>query len=194
MIDTRLVQELRATTGAGVLECRNALIESNGDKEKAVEILRIHGVARAVARQDKATSEGWISSYVHATGKIGVLVSLACETDFVARTSEFQQIARDIAMHVAAFSPAYIRPQDIPAAVLQKEHDLETTRVKQEGKTDVIAQKVVQGRVDKFQKENCLLTQQFLKDDAKTVEEVIAEKVIALGEKIEVKQIIRITL
>lgn len=192
MIDLKLVEELRRITGAGVVDCQKALVEANGDLTKAQDILRKKGQLKAAKKNaEREAKEGLISSYVHATGKVGVLVELNCETDFVARNEEFKQLAYDIAMHIAAADPHYVRPEDVPEEILDHEKEIILGQMQNaEGKKDLI-DKIVEGKLGKYYSEYCLLNQLFIKDDKMTVGELIASKVAKIGEKISVKRFSR---
>jgi elongation factor Ts len=185
-IDTKLIIQLRKQTGAGISNCREALTEANGDIEKAVEILRKKGSKIASKRADKKATEGIIVSYIHANNKIGALVELNCETDFVARNEEFKKLAYDLAMQVAAQNPLYVRPEDVPEDVLNKEKEIIREQLVSEGKNVEMFDKIVEGKLNKWYEEVCLLKQPYIKDEDITIEELINEKIAGLGEKIEV--------
>ena len=186
------IKELRERTGVGILECKTALSEARGDSEKAVEILRKRGIAKAVKKADREAKEGIITAYIHPGGRIGVLVQLNCETDFVARTAEFQVIARDLAMQVAASDPAYLSPEDIPEEVLAKEKEIWRTEVGP--KPEQVVEKIVQGKLKKFYTQVCLLCQPFIKDDKISVEDYIKTGIARLGENIYIKRFTRYAL
>lgn len=186
------IKELRERTGVGILECKTALSEAKGDSEKAVEILRKRGIAKAVKKADREAKEGIITAYVHPGGRIGVLVQLNCETDFVARTPEFQTIAKDLAMQVAASDPAYLSAKDIPEEVLAKEKEIWRTEVGP--KPEQVVEKIIQGKLKKFYAQVCLLYQPFIKDDKITVDEYIKAGIAKLGENIFVKRFTRYAL
>lgn len=186
------IKELRERTGVGILECKTALSEAKGDSEKAVEILRKRGIAKAVKKADREAKEGIITAYIHPGGRIGVLVQLNCETDFVARTAEFQSLAKDLAMQVAASDPAYLSPEDIPEEVLAKEKEIWRTEVGP--KPEQVIEKIVQGKLKKFYAQVCLLYQPFIKDDKITVDEYIKSGIAKLGENIFVKKFTRYAL
>lgn len=190
-ITAQQIQELRQKTGAGIMDCKKALAECEGDIEQAVVLLRKEGMARADARVGRTTSEGVISSYIHAGGKIGVIVELNCETDFVARTDEFQQLAYNIAMHIAAENPRYVSPEDVPAEVVEKEQEVYRAVAEKEGKPEKVLDRIVEGRLKKFYSEICLLQQAYVRDDEKTVEDVIKEARAHLGENIGVNRFVR---
>lgn len=190
-ISAQQVKELRDKTGAGMMECKRALTESDGDIEEAVKILRERGVAAASKKAGRVTSEGLVGHYIHAGGKIGVLVEVNCETDFVARTDEFQELARDLAMQVAAANPQYVRREDVKAETLEKEKEILRTQALGEGKPEAIADKIVEGRLKKYYAENCLYEQIFIKDTDITVEELIKSKIATLKENIAVRRFAR---
>jgi elongation factor Ts len=190
-ISASLVKELRERTGAGLMDCKAALKESGGDVDKALEHLRVKGLAKAQKRVDRNTSEGAVISYIHPGSRIGVLVEVACETDFVARTDEFQNFARDIAMQVAATSPLALEREDISPEIVEKERQLYRTQAKEEGKPDKVIDKIVDGRIDKFYSESVLLDQPFIKDDSKTVRDLLNEIVAKLGENIKIARFAR---
>lgn len=188
------VQELRRKTGAGIMDCKKALTECDGDIQQAAVLLRKQGAARADARLSRETSEGVVSSYIHAGGKIGVLVEVNCETDFVARTEEFQQLAFNLAMHIAAENPRYLRSEDVPEDVLEKEKDVFRALAQTEGKPEKVIDRIVEGRLKKFLSEVCLLDQPYVRDDQMTVGGVIKEAIGRLGENISVRRFVRYQL
>jgi len=185
-IETKLIIQLRAQTGAGMKDCREALEEAKGDLEKAVEILRKKGAKIANKRAEKEASEGIVYAYIHANNKIGALVELNCETDFVAKNEEFRKLAHDLAMQIAAQSPLYIAPEDVPAEVLNKEKELYKDQLLAEGKPEKMLAKIIEGKIAKWQEEVCLLKQAFIKNEDITIEDLINEKIASLGEKIQV--------
>jgi elongation factor Ts len=190
-ISPKDVSELRARTGAGMMDCKRALEEGGGDMEKASEILRKKGIAKAEKRTGKSASQGIIVSYLHHNGQVGVLVELNCETDFVARTEEFQQLARDIALHVASADPIGVTPEDIPAELLERERRIAEDQVAQEGKPENIRPKIVEGKLKKFVAERTLTEQLYVKDDKKTVGQLVKEVSGRLGETIAVRRFAR---
>lgn len=185
------VAELRAKTNAGMMDCKKALVESDGDFDKAIIWLREKGMAAAAKKQSRIAAEGIVTSYIHMGGKIGVLAEINCETDFVAKTDEFQQIGHDIALQIAAASPKYVRVEEVPAEVLEKEKEIFMNQSLNEGKPAQIAEKMVQGRIKKFYQEVCLLEQAFVKDPSKTIAEYITEKTSQIGEKISIRRFVR---
>ncbi|MDA8168252.1 MAG: translation elongation factor Ts [Nitrospiraceae bacterium] len=194
MITAEMVRGLREKTGAGMMECKKALSESNGDLEKAVEILRQKGLATAQKKAARTASQGMIGSYIHMD-KIGVLVEVNCETDFVARTDEFRELAKDLAMHVAAANPAYLSPEDVPSDIVEKEKEIYRAQI--EGKKpENVVDRIVQGKLEKFYEENCLLNQIFVKDPEgkKKIKDLITEKVAKVGENIIVRRFTRYQL
>ncbi|MBL4889686.1 MAG: translation elongation factor Ts [Candidatus Lindowbacteria bacterium] len=183
------VKKLRDETSAGMLDCKKALAEADGDFEKAKEVLRKKGVAAVAKRSDREAGEGYISSYVHHGGKVGVLVEVRCETDFVARTDEFQKIGKTVAMQVAVSNPSYLSKEEVPEDILEKERKFVSEEASGSGKPENIVEKIVTGRIEKFYKEICLLEQEFLissESEAKTVNDFVNESAAKLGEKIEV--------
>lgn len=191
MFTAQDVVKLRASTGAGMMDCKKALQESDGDFDKAVIWLREKGIAAAAKKADRIAAEGAVGSYIHMGGKIGVLVEINCETDFVARSEQFLTLLKDIAMQIAAASPKYVRIEDVPQEEVAKEKEILTQQSLNEGKPANVVEKMVEGRIHKFYKEICLLEQEFVKDTSKTVKEVINEAVLALGEKINVRRFVR---
>ena len=191
-ISAQDVKNLRDRTGAGMMDCKNALVETNGDAEAAIDLLRARGAAKAAKRAARAANEGTIGSYIHFGGKIGVLVELNCETDFVAKTEDFQALAKDLAMHIAAANPIAVKPEDIPADVVERERAIFREQVKTEGKPDDIAQKIVDGRLRKYFEENTLLQQPFVKSPDKTVEQLVTEVSAKTGERIQVARFSRL--
>jgi elongation factor Ts len=191
MISAKDVKELRDMTGAGMMDCKNALMETEGDIEKAVDLLRAKGAAKAAKRAEKSAKEGVIGSYIHFDNKIAVIVELNCETDFVANTDDFRALARDIAMHIASTAPLSVSSDEIDADVIEREKAVYLEQAREEGKPDEIAAKMVAGRLQKFFKESTLLAQPFVKDPDKTVEELITEVSSTVGEKIQIARFAR---
>lgn len=190
-ISAKDVKALRDRTGAGMMDCKRALEETGGDMEKAVDLLRAKGAARAAKRAEKRANEGTIGSYVHFDNKTAVIVELNCETDFVANTDDFRRLARDLALHIASAAPVAVRDTDIPAEVVERERHVYMEQVKEEGKPEHIADRIVEGKLKKFFKENTLLAQPFVKDPDKTIEQLITEVSAKTGEKIEVARFSR---
>ena len=193
-ISASAVKELREKTGAGMMDCKKALAEAGGDFAKAEEVLRKKGLASAAKKAGRIASEGAVGSYVHMGGKIGVLVEVNCETDFVARNEAFQALVKDVAMHVAAAAPQYVRREEVPADVVAKEMEIARGQAREQKKPEAIIEKIAQGKVDKFFKEVCLLEQPFVKDDKKSVQEMITEQVAKIGENIQIRRFARFVL
>lgn len=191
MINAKDVKQLRDMTGAGMMDCKKALQETDGDMEKAVDLLRAKGASKAAKRADKSANEGTIGSYVHFDDKTAVIVEVNCETDFVANTDDFKGLAKDLALHIASMAPLAISKDDIPEDVVEREKRVFLEQVKDEGKPEEIAEKIVAGKLQKFFKENTLLAQPFVKDQDKTIEELITEVAALTGEKIEVARFSR---
>jgi elongation factor Ts len=185
------VKELRAMTGAGFLDCKKTLEEAGGDLEKAADLLREKGLAAASKKSGRITADGVVDSYIHGNGKIGVLVEINCETDFVAKTEEFKALVHDIAMHIAASSPRYVSKEEVEPSVLEKEKQILINQAINEGKKPEIAEKVVAGRLEKFIQEICLLEQPFVKDQDITVGQLVKEKIAKFGENISVRRFVR---
>lgn len=185
------VKVLRERTGAGMMDCKKALTEANGDMEKAVEILREKGLAAAAKKGGRIAAEGVVESYIHMGGKIGVLVEVNCETDFVARTDEFRSFVKDVAMHIAAAKPLYVRREEVPADVVEKEKEILRAQTLNEGKPENIVDKIVAGRIDKFYKDICLLEQEFVKNPDQTIEVLVNEKISKIGENISIRRFAR---
>jgi elongation factor Ts len=193
-ISAQMVKELREKTGAGMMDCKKALMETGGNEEKAVAWLREKGLAKAQKKAGRATSEGRIGSYIHSNGKIAVLIELKCETDFVAKNEKFLELAKDLAMQVAATSPLCVAPEDVPEDVLAREKEIYFNQSRVEGKPENIAAKIVEGRVKKFYKEVCLLEQPFIKDDSVSIKDLVNNTIAVLGENIQVGRFVRMVL
>ena len=190
-VETSLVKELREKTGAGILDCRKALVESGGDVGQAVTWLREKGLAAAQKKAGRDTHEGLISAYIHPGGKLGVLVEASCETDFVARTDEFQQMVRDVAMQIAASGPSYLRREDVPSEVLESEKSVYMAQAKESGKPSSVLEKIASGRLEKFFAEVCLMDQPFIKDPSIAMEKLLKQKISEFGENITIRRFIR---
>lgn len=190
-VSASAVKELREKTGAGMMDCKKALAETEGDVRKAIDYLRQKGLAAAAKKADRAAADGAVGAYVHPGGKIGVLVEINCETDFVARTSEFQALLKDIAMQVAAANPRYIRREDVSPAELDKEKEIYRQQALETGKPEKVIDKIVEGKIDRFYSEVCLLEQSFIKDPDKTISTVINDAIARLGENIQVRRFAR---
>jgi elongation factor Ts len=193
-ITASMVRDLREKTGLGMMDCKKALVETNGDMEKAVEYLRKKGALKAAKREGRATSEGRIGSYIHMTGKLGVILELNCESDFVAKTEQFAELVKDICMQVAASAPRWVSPEDVPEDVTAKEKEIYMAQAKEAGKPDKILEKIAEGKMNKFFTEVCLLEQPFVKDPDKKVGDLIKEKIAQLGENITVGRFVRFQL
>ncbi len=191
-ITAKMVGELRAETGAGLLDCKKALVESDGDLESALTYLRKKGIASAEKKAGRDASEGLIEYYIHLGGKVGVLLELNCETDFVAKTDDFKLLAKDICMHIAASNPLFVRRDEVPESFLEKEREIAAGQV--EGKPEHIVQKIVDGKIEKVYMANCLLEQPFVKDSEKSIQDMLSEKITKLGENIMVKRFTRYQL
>lgn len=185
------VKELREATGVGMMECKKALTETNGDMDKAMEWLRKKGIASAEKKAGRVAAEGVVEAYIHMGGKIGVMVEVNCETDFVAKTPEFHAFVRDIAMHIAAANPTYLNREEVPAEILDKEREILRAQALNEGKPEKIVDRMVEGRVEKYYKEVCLLEQPFVKNPDVTIQQMITEKIAKIGEKITVRRFTR---
>ena len=190
-ITSQMVKELRDKTNAGMMDCKKALSETDGDMEKAVDLLRQKGLAVAAKRSGRATSEGVVASYIHAGGKLGVMVEVGCETDFVAKTDDFQQFARDVAMHVAAVNPVAVGRDQIPADLLDREREIYTKQARDSGKPDNIVEKIVTGKMEKFISEICLMEQKYVKNPDLTVQDLLNELIAKMGENITIKRFAR---
>jgi elongation factor Ts len=190
-VSAQQVKELRDRTGAGFSACRDALIEANGLVETAIDILRKKGQAAAAKKAQRATSEGLVGSYIHAGGKIGAIVEVNCESDFVARTEDFQRLCHDIAMHVAATDPRFLRREEVTQEVLDREREIFSERAKASGKPEAIIPKIVNGQMEKFYEENCLYEQHFIKDEGVTVKELVEQAIAKLGENIAIRRFSR---
>lgn len=193
-ITAEMVKELREKTGAGMMECKKALEATNGDMEKAILFLRERGMAAAQKKASRTAKEGLITSYIHAGGKIGVLVEINCETDFVARNDDFKELAKDIAMQIAAVKPLYVKREDVPEDVLAKEKEIYLTQAKNSGKPEKVWDKIVEGKLESYYQEVCLYEQPFIKDPKIKIKDLIAQAVGKIGENIQVKRFVRFQL
>ena len=187
-ITTDMIKELRAATGAGILDCRKALTEADGDFHKAVDYLREKGMATAAKRADRDASQGVVELYSHGGGRVGVMVEVNCETDFVARSDQFRQLAHEIALQIAASAPRYLKVEDIPASVMDHEAEIARARAKEEGKPEAVMEKIVQGRLEKFKDEVVLSRQVYIRDESITVEKLILQNLAAIGENVVVRR------
>jgi elongation factor Ts len=190
-IPAKLVKELRERTNAGFSDCRAALVEANGDIEKAIDVLRKKGQAAAAKKATREASEGLIGHYIHAGGKIGVIVEINCESDFVARTEAFQRLCHDVAMHIAAVDPRYLRREEVTPEILERESEIYTAKARAMGKPEPVVQKIVQGMMEKFYEEACLYEQHYIKDETQTIGEMIAAAIANLGENIAIRRFAR---
>jgi elongation factor Ts len=190
-ISAAMVKELREKTGAGIMDCKEALSECAGDMEKAIDFLRKKGLATAAKRAGRATSEGTVQSYIHLGGKIGVMVEVDCETDFVAKTDDFIEFAKNLAMHIAATSPVGITAEDVPDAIISREREIYKDQALEMGKPEQMIDKIVNGKLNKFFKESCLMDQQYVKDPDKTISDYLNEVIAKTGEKITIKRFAR---
>lgn len=190
-ITSQMVKDLRDKTGAGMMDCKKALSENAGDMEKAVDFLRQKGLAVAAKRAGRATSEGVVETYIHAGGKLGVMVELNCETDFVAKTDDFREFARDVAMHIAASNPVSLSRDDVPVDIVERERQIYVQQAIESGKPESIAEKMVTGKIDRFLSEICLLEQQFVKNPEKSIQDMLTELVGKMGENVSIKRFAR---
>lgn len=193
-ISAKAVMELRKVTGAGMMDCKKALKETNGDKEAAVKYLREKGISKAAKKADRVTREGLIYSYIHSNGKIGVLLEMNCETDFVAKNEKFVQLCKDIAMHIAASNPLSIDETGLDQEKLEQEAEIYRNKAINDGKPEKIVDRIVAGQIEKYKKMNCLLSQEYIRDSDKTVKDLITESIMALGENIQVGRFVRFSL
>ena len=194
MVTSAMVKELRERTGAGMLDCKNALLEKDGDVEKAIELLREKGLAAAAKKAGRIAAEGLCEAYIHGAGRIGVLLEINCETDFVAKTDEFKALAKDVCMQIAASKPEYVRREEIPADVIEKEKEIFTAQALNEGKPPNVVEKMITGRIEKFYKEACLLEQPFIRNTDVTIQDLLTEKISKIGENINIRRFVRYEL
>lgn len=190
-IDAKLVSQLRAMTGAGIMDAKKALEESGGALEAAAEILRKNGGAKAAKKAERATKEGRVYAYIHSTGKVGALVEVLCETDFVARNEAFQALCHDIAMHVTALDPTYVRREDVPAEIVEKEKEIYRAEMEGQNKPAEVIEKIITGKLDKFYEGACLMEQAFIKDDSKTIRDLLNENIATIGENMQIARFVR---
>ncbi len=193
-ISAKAVQELRASTGAGIMDCKKALAESEGNIEKAIEILRKKGLAAATKKSGRVTSEGAVASYIHGGGKLGVLLEVNCETDFVARTDVFQQMVKDVSMHIAAANPLYLKRENVPAELIEKEREIYRAQFEGSNKPANVIEKIVDGKIDKYYSEVCLYEQPFVKDPDRTIQQLVTDTVAKLGENLNIRRFVRFVL
>ena len=185
------VKTLRERTGAGMMDCKKALVETDGDMDKAVDYLREKGIAKAAKKAGRIAAEGIVDSYIHMGGKVGVLLEVNCETDFVARGDQFKELVHDIALQIAAANPSYVTKEEVPADVIEKEKEILRAQAIEEGKPAQIVDKMVEGRIKTFYDENCLNCQKFVKDPSKTIEQLVVEATATIGEKISIRRFVR---
>jgi elongation factor Ts len=190
-ITSQMVKDLRDKTGAGMMDCKKALSENAGDMEKAIDFLRQKGLAVAAKRAGRATSEGVIETYIHAGGKLGVMVELNCETDFVAKTDDFREFARDVAMHIAAANPVSLTREDVPVDIVERERQIYVQQALDSGKPENIVEKMVTGKIDRFLSEICLLEQQFIKNPEKSIQDMLTELIGKMGENVSIRRFVR---
>ena len=191
MFTAQDVSKLRATTGAGMMDCKKALTETNGNFDEAIKYLREKGMAAAAKKADRIAAEGVVGSYIHMGGKIGVLVEVNCETDFVAKSDAFQNLVKDIAMQIAAAKPLYVREEEVPTDALDAEKEILKAQALNEGKPEAVVEKMVEGRIKKYYKDVCLMDQDFVKDSSKTITQVVNEAILSIGEKISIRRFTR---
>ena len=190
-ISAAMVKELREVTGSGIMDCKRALAEAEGDMEKSIDFLRKKGLAKAAKRAGRSTSEGIIHSYIHTGARLGVLLEVNCESDFVAKTEDFQTFVKNIAMHIAAANPVGLNPEDVDLAMVEKEREIFRAQMREEGKPENMIDKIVEGKVEKFYKEVCLMSQQYVKDPQLTIADVLKETISKVGENIQIKRFAR---
>ena len=191
-VPAQLVKELRERTGAGFSDCRTALVEGGGNVEEAINILRKKGQAAAQKKAQREATEGLVGHYIHAGGKIGVIVEVNCESDFVARTEDFQRLCHDVAMHIAALDPRFVRREEVTAEILEREREISSEQARATGKPEPVIEKIVAGKMEKFYEETCLYEQHFIKDESLTVKELINQIIAKLGENISVRRFVRL--
>ena len=191
MFTAQDVKTLRERTGAGMMDCKKAMVETDGDMEKAIELLREKGLAAAAKKAGRIAAEGLVDSYIHMGGRIGVLVEVNCETDFVAKTDDFRSLVHDVALQIAAANPTYVNPEDVPAEVLEAEKEILRAQALNEGKPEKIVDKMVEGRIKKYYEDNCLMNQRFVKDPDVTIGQLVTEKTAKVGEKISIRRFVR---
>jgi len=191
MITADMVKQLRERTGAGMMDCKKALTETNGDMEKAIEYLREKGLAAAAKKAGRIAAEGIVDAYIHGNGRIGVLLEVNIETDFAAKNEDFRAFVKDVAMQIAASKPEYIRREEVPAEVIEKEKEILRAQALNEGKPEKIVDKMVEGRIEKYYKEVCLLEQPFIKDPDRTIQQILTEKISTIGENINIRRFVR---
>lgn len=191
MVTAEMVKQLRERTGAGMMNCKKALVESNGDIEKAIEYLREKGLAAAAKKAGRIAAEGIVDAYIHGNGRIGVLLEVNIETDFAAKNEDFKNFVKDVAMHIAAAKPEYLNREEVPSEVIEKEKEILKAQALNEGKPEKVVDRMVEGRVEKFFKTTCLLEQSWIKDPDKTIADLVTEKIVAIGENINIRRFVR---
>ncbi|MDR3348165.1 MAG: translation elongation factor Ts [Acidaminococcales bacterium] len=194
MITAAMVKQLREITGAGMMDCKKALAETDGNIEKAIDLLREKGLAAAAKKAGRIASEGAVEAYIHGGGRLGVLVEVNCETDFVAKTSDFKTLVKDIAMQIAAANPLYLNREEVPEGILEHERDILRAQARNDGKPEKIIEKMVEGRIEKYYREVCLLEQPFVKDEDKTINQLLTENIAKIGENISIRRFVRYQL
>jgi len=190
-VTTQQIKELREATGVGILDCRKALEQADGDFDKAVDFLREKGLATAAKRSDRDASEGMVELYSHGAGRVGVMVEVNSETDFVSRSEPFRTLAHEIALQIAAAAPRYIRPEDIPAEEIEHEKEIARNRAREEGKPEAMMERIVEGRIEKFKDEVCLLRQAYIRDESITIEKLLMQNVASIGENVVIRRFVR---
>ncbi len=190
-VTTQQIKELREATGVGILDCRKALEQADGDFDKAVDFLREKGLATAAKRSDRDASEGMVELYSHGAGRVGVMVEVNCETDFVSRSEPFRTLAHEVALQIAAAAPRYIRPEDIPAEEIEHEKEIARNRAREEGKPEAMMERIVEGRIEKFKDEVCLLRQAYIRDESITIEKLLMQNVASIGENVIIRRFVR---
>jgi len=193
-ISAAVVQDLRQRTGAGMMDCKKALVETGGDLDKAVDFLRKKGIASAKKKAGREAKQGAVTSYIHGGGRIGVMLEVNCETDFVARNENFQEFSHDVAMHIAATNPQFLKKEDVPPAVLDKEKEILLEQMKSQGKPEAVMNKIIEGKLAKYYEEHCLMHQSFVKDPEKSIEDYLKETIAKIGENIVIRRFIRFEL
>jgi elongation factor Ts len=191
MVTAEMVKQLRERTGAGMMDCKKALVETEGNTEKAIEYLREKGLAAAAKKAGRIAAEGLVEAYIHGDGRIGVLVEVNIETDFAAKNEDFKQFVKDVALQIVASRPEYVRKEDVPAEAVEKEKEILKAQARNEGKPEKIIEKMVEGRIEKFYKEICLLEQPWIKDPDKTIGQLLTERIAAIGENINIRRFVR---
>ncbi len=190
-ITAKMVKDLREKTGVGMMDCKKALTETDGDYDAAIEYLRKKGIANAAKRAERTAAQGIVASYMHTGSTIGVMVELNCETDFVARSDDFQAFGRDVAIHIAAANPRWIKPEDVPEDIVSKEKEIYMAAAAESGKPEKVLEKIAEGKLGKFYEDNCLMNQKFIKDPDKTINDMLSDMLTKIGEKMEIRRFVR---